>query len=439
MRGGRDCRGRGSRQALLGVSAAQIARHQHRPPDREPPPGGHQGRPEPQSATTPGDLNLEEPRSSPSSSTTPSRRAAGERQAVAALARPRGPAAARRGRRARGRRRRGRAPARRGAAGPDRRGGRAGRRGAAHRAAGHRGQASRWPRRGANVAGARVQVVKELVYPEDRLRRGERGRQRRGERGSTSPPSLTSSTSGLGRDRPRRLRLRRRGGSGSSTPTASTRAENEEVGRGPARAAAPGATPRDRNNEAWASAGDRATASGWPGSWPAIPPRREPRPDLRGRRHRHHSLSKAMDHRHPMLFTLLGVRAADRLLRRWPRRVPQDRHQGQHAEGRDHDHDRGCRRCVVGHDRQALVAQTRTAWTPACSARSWSGATSPSRSSGSSSARSSRRPRGRQRRSADDNGADEASEQRRLTRHPSPTRGRFSLWRTALCGIETIE
>lgn len=242
-----------------------------------------------------------------------------------------------------------------------------------------------WP----NVPGARVQVVKEWVYPEDEY--DEEHEDDSDEEHEDDEPGepyqqyvpgwVVTDLDASG--------LRRRGGGSSSTASADEGGESEEEAE---------ARREERrrviaNNKAWASA--ETVRREWLAGFVArkTAPKGAEALICEAVVTGHHSLSKAMDHRHPMLFTLLGDRRPDRLLRRGVRGVPQDRDQGEHAEGRDHDHPRRDRRRMGGHDRQALGA-TRPRGTPACSARSWSGATSPARSSGSCSARSrSRAPR----------------------------------------------
>ena len=239
-----------------------------------------------------------------------------------------------------------------------------------------------WP----NVPGARVQVVKEWVYPEDEYDEDDED-DRRGRRGRRARRALPAVRAGVGRHRPRRLRPRRRGGGSGGTGTrqraTTARARRQAEARREERRRV------IANNKAWASA--ETVRREWLARFLArkTAPKGAEALICEAVVTGHHSLSKAMDHRHPMLFTPARASTSrPATTARAHERVPQDRDQGQHAEGRDHDHPRRRRRRVGGHDRQALVAQPEPRGTPACSARSWSGATSPARSSGSCSARS---------------------------------------------------
>ena len=153
-----------------------------------------------------------------------------------------------------------------------------------------------WP----NVPGARVQVVKEWVYPEDEYDEDDGGRGRR----TTRPPSPTSSTCRCG-----------------SSPT-STRPACVVAAAGPAAppAADEGGESEEEaearreerrrviaNNKAWASA--ETVRREWLATFVArkTAPKGAEALICEAVVTGHHSLSKAMDHRHPMLFTLLGV------------------------------------------------------------------------------------------------------------------------------------
>lgn len=148
-----------------------------------------------------------------------------------------------------------------------------------------------WP----NVPGARVQVVKEWVYPEDEYHEVHEDDEPAEPYQQYVPVWVVTDLDGSG--------LRRRGGGSSSTASADEGGESEEEAE---------ARREERrrviaNNKAWASA-ERVRRE-----WLATFVARKTAPKsaealiceavVTG----HHSLSKAMDHRHPMLFTLLGV------------------------------------------------------------------------------------------------------------------------------------
>ncbi len=148
-----------------------------------------------------------------------------------------------------------------------------------------------WP----NVPGARVQVVKEWVYPEDDSDEEHEDDEPAEPYQQYVPVWVVTDLDASG--------LRRRGGGSSSTASADEGGESEEEAE---------ARREERrrviaNNKAWAS---------------AETVRREGRATFVARKTAptgaealigeavvtgHHSLSKAMDHRHPMLFTLLGI------------------------------------------------------------------------------------------------------------------------------------
>lgn len=109
-------------------------------------------------------------------------------------------------------------------------------------------------------------------------------------------------------------------------------------------------------NKAWAS-GDGASRVAGHVRGPQDRPEGCRGPDLRGRRDRPPLAEQGHGPPAPDALHAARDRRPDRLLRRGVRGVPQDRDQGEHAEGRDHDHPRRDRRRVGGHNRQALVAQ----------------------------------------------------------------------------------
>ncbi len=270
-----------------------------------------------------------------------------------------------------------------------------------------------WP----NVPGARVHVVKEWVYPEDEYdEESEDGDESEDEDYEPAEPYqqyvpvwVVTDLAASG--------LRRRGGGSSSTASADEGGESEEEAE---------ARREERrrviaNNKAWASA--ETVRREWLATFVArkTAPKGAEALICEAVVTGHHSLSKAMDHRHPMLFTLLGVDRPDRLLRRGARRVPQDRHQGEHAEGRDHDHARRRRRRVGGHDRQALVAQPDRVGRPR--ARRARGVGLPAQRGRADPARRGAADEHRQRRAGGRGQRRRGQRQRRLTGSPPPSEG----------------
>ncbi|GAA3519249.1 hypothetical protein [Nocardioides daeguensis] len=157
-----------------------------------------------------------------------------------------------------------------------------------------------WP----NVPGARVHVVKEWVYPEDEY-------DEESEDGSDEPEDedyqpaepyqqyvpvwVVTDLAASG--------LRRRGGSGSSTEEG----ENEEEAEAQREQQRQERRRVIANNKAWASA--ETVRREWLTAFVArkTAPKGAEALVCEAVVTGHHSLSKAMDHRHPMLFTLLGV------------------------------------------------------------------------------------------------------------------------------------
>ena len=143
-----------------------------------------------------------------------------------------------------------------------------------------------WP----NVPGARVQVVKEWVYPED-----EDDEEPAEPYQQYVPVWVVTDLDASG--------LRRRGGGSSSTASADEGGESEEEAE---------ARREERrrviaNNKAWASA--ETVRREWLTGFVArkTAPKGAEALICEAVVTGHHSLSKAMDHRHPMLFTLLGI------------------------------------------------------------------------------------------------------------------------------------
>ena len=156
-----------------------------------------------------------------------------------------------------------------------------------------------WP----NVPGARVHVVKEWVYPEDEYdEESEDGDESEDEDYEPAEPYqqyvpvwVVTDLAASG--------LRRRGVSGSTRADSSDEGESEEEAE---------ARREERrrviaNNKAWASA--ETVRREWLATFVArkTAPKGAEALICEAVVTGHHSLSKAMDHRHPMLFTLLGI------------------------------------------------------------------------------------------------------------------------------------
>lgn len=148
-----------------------------------------------------------------------------------------------------------------------------------------------WP----NVPGARVQVVKEWVYPEDEYDEEHEDDEPAEPYQQYLPVWVVTDLDASG--------LRRRGGGSSSTASADEGGESEEEAE---------ARREERrrviaNNKAWASA--ETVRREWLATFVArkTAPKGAEALICEAVVAGHHSLSKAMDHRHPMLFTLLGV------------------------------------------------------------------------------------------------------------------------------------
>lgn len=148
-----------------------------------------------------------------------------------------------------------------------------------------------WP----NVPGARVQVVKEWVYPEDEYDEEQEDDEPAEPYQQYVPVWVVTDLAASG--------LRRRGASGSTTADSSDEGESEEEAE---------ARREERrhviaNNKAWASA--ETVRREWLATFVArkTAPKGAEALICEAVVTGHHSLSKAMDHRHPMLFTLLGI------------------------------------------------------------------------------------------------------------------------------------
>jgi ParB family chromosome partitioning protein len=159
-----------------------------------------------------------------------------------------------------------------------------------------------WP----NVPGARVRVVKEWVYPEDEYDESEDGTDDEGREDEDYEPAepyqqyvpvwVVTDLDASG--------LRRRGGVGGGSATG-----EEDAGESEEEAEARREERRRviANNKAWASA--ETVRREWLAGFVArkTAPKGAEALICEAVVTGHHSLSKAMDHRHPMLFTLLGI------------------------------------------------------------------------------------------------------------------------------------
>lgn len=148
-----------------------------------------------------------------------------------------------------------------------------------------------WP----NVPGARVQVVKEWVYPEDEYDEEHEDDEPAEPYQQYVPVWVVTDLAASG--------LRRRGGGSSSTASADEGGQSEEEAE---------ARREERrrviaNNKAWAST--ETVRREWLATFVArkTAPKGAEALICEAVVTGHHSLSKAMDHRHPMLFTLLGI------------------------------------------------------------------------------------------------------------------------------------
>ena len=159
-----------------------------------------------------------------------------------------------------------------------------------------------WP----NVPGARVNVVKEWVYPEDAYdEESEVGTDEQNDDYEPAEPYQQYMPVWVVTDLAASGLRRRGGGSGRSTTTTDSGDEGESEEEAEARR-----EERRRviaNNKAWASA--ETVRREWLTGFVArkTAPKGAEALICEAVVTGHHSLSKAMDHRHPMLFTLLGL------------------------------------------------------------------------------------------------------------------------------------
>ena len=204
-----------------------------------------------------------------------------------------------------------------------------------------------WP----NVPGARVHVVKEWVYPEDEYdEESEDGDESEDEDYEPAEPYqqyvpvwVVTDLAASG--------LRRRGFSGSTTTDSSDEGESEEEAE---------ARREERrrviaNNKAWASA--ETVRREWLATFVArkTAPKGAEALICEAVVTGHHSLSKAMDHRHPMLFTLLGV----------------DRPTGYYGAGHDECHKIATKASTPKAATMTTLAAVIAAWEATTGKHSW--------------------------------------------------------------------
>ena len=161
-----------------------------------------------------------------------------------------------------------------------------------------------WP----NVPGARVHVVKEWVYPEDEYdEESEDGSNEEDEDYEPAEPYQQYVPVWVVTDLAASGLRRRGGGSGSSTADSSDDGESEEEAEAQREQQRQERRRVIANNKAWASA--ETVRREWLAGFVArkTAPKGAEALICEAVVTGHHSLSKAMDHRHPMLFTLLGV------------------------------------------------------------------------------------------------------------------------------------
>ncbi|MBS2937045.1 ParB N-terminal domain-containing protein [Nocardioides sp. J2M5] len=204
-----------------------------------------------------------------------------------------------------------------------------------------------WP----NVPGARVHVVKEWVYPEDEYdEESEDGDESEDEDYEPAEPYqqyvpvwVVTDLAASG--------LRRRGVSGSTSADSSDEGESEEQAE---------ARREERrrviaNNKAWASA--ETVRREWLATFVArkTAPKGAEALICEAVVTGHHSLSKAMDHRHPMLFTLLGV----------------DRPTGYYGAGHDECHKIATKASTPKAATMTTLAAVIAAWEATTGKHSW--------------------------------------------------------------------
>ncbi|QSR24119.1 nuclease [Nocardioides aromaticivorans] len=204
-----------------------------------------------------------------------------------------------------------------------------------------------WP----NVPGARVHVVKEWAYPEDEYdEESEDGDESEDEDYEPAEPYqqyvpvwVVTDLAASG--------LRRRGFSGSTTTDSSDEGESEEEAE--ARREERGRVIA--NNKAWASA--ETVRREWLATFVArkTAPKGAEALICEAVVTGHQSLSKAMDHRHPMLFTLLGV----------------DRPTGYYGAGHDECHKIATKASTPKAATMTTLAAVIAAWEATTGKHSW--------------------------------------------------------------------
>lgn len=204
-----------------------------------------------------------------------------------------------------------------------------------------------WP----NVPGARVHVVKEWVYPEDEYgEETEDGDESEDEDYEPAEPYQQYVTVWVVTDLAA-SGLRRRGTSGSTSADSSDQGGSEEQAE---------ARREERrrviaNNKAWASA--ETVRREWLAAFIArkTAPKGAEALICEAVVTGHHSLSKAMDHRHPMLFTLLGV----------------DRPTGYYGAGHDECHKIATKASTPKVAAMTTLAAVIAAWEATTGKHSW--------------------------------------------------------------------
>lgn len=204
-----------------------------------------------------------------------------------------------------------------------------------------------WP----NVPGARVQVVKEWVYPEDEYDEESEDGTDEDEDYEPAEPYQQYVPVWVVTDLDASGLRRRGGGSGSAPAESGDEGESEEEAE---------ARREERrrviaNNKAWASA--ETVRREWLATFVArkTAPKGAEALICEAVVTGHHSLSKAMDHRHPMLFTLLGV----------------DRPTGYYGAGHDECHKIATKASTPKAATMTTLAAVVAAWEATTGKHSW--------------------------------------------------------------------
>lgn len=204
-----------------------------------------------------------------------------------------------------------------------------------------------WP----NVPGARVHVVKEWVYPEDEYDEESEDGTDEDEDYEPAEPYQQYVPVWVVTDLDASGLRRRGGGSGSAPAESGDEGESEEEAE---------ARREERrrviaNNKAWASA--ETVRREWLATFVArkTAPKGAEALICEAVVTGHHSLSKAMDHRHPMLFTLLGV----------------DRPTGYYGAGHDECHKIATKASTPKAATMTTLAAVVAAWEATTGKHSW--------------------------------------------------------------------